>query len=197
MFTTGPVTSSWPAGPTPVAASPDSIPILTSSGAVRPSARPRRRTRSRMAMAARTALIASSSWTCGRPNTAITASPMNFSGRPRRACSSSVAASKKRPMTSRARSGSRDWASPVESTRSANRTVTILRSWVPRRVPTTAPQLEQNLAPGWRGWPQTAHGIGRPAESVPADFFFAATSTDPTAIQRVATQAIRCRAEDR
>ena len=47
----------------------------------------------RMARPARTARTASSSWTCGRPKTAITASPMNFSGWPRSAISSSVAAS--------------------------------------------------------------------------------------------------------
>ncbi len=32
-----------------------------------------------MSAAARTARSASSSWTCGTPNTAMTASPMNFS----------------------------------------------------------------------------------------------------------------------
>ena len=90
---------------------------------------------------ARTARTASSSWTCGRPNTAITASPMNFSGWPRSARSSSLAASKNPPRTSRARSGSSRCARPVESTRSANRTVTTFRSWVPRVVDTGVPQF--------------------------------------------------------
>ncbi len=92
-LTTDPVTSSCPSGPVPVAASPDSIPTLISSGAGRPSSSQRRRTRSRMASAARTARSASSSCTWGSPNTAITASPMNFSGRPRSAWSSSTVTS--------------------------------------------------------------------------------------------------------
>src|SRR5487761_509926 len=194
MFTTGPVTSSWPAGPTPVAASPDSMPILTSRGAARPSERPRRRTRSRIAIPARTARIASSSWTWGRPNTAMTASPMNFSGRPRKACSSSVAASKNRPITSRARSGSRDWARPVESTRSANRTVTILRSWVPRSMPTTAPQLEQNLALAWRGWPHTAPTL--PTRPCRLTSCSTPTSKARAAVERITAKSIGRRAEN-
>ena len=92
-FTTDPVTSNWPDGPTPVAASPDSMPTRTRSGSSRPSSSVRRRTRPQMASPARTARTPSSSCTCGSPNTAITASPMNFSGVPRRVRSSSVTAS--------------------------------------------------------------------------------------------------------
>ena len=167
-FTTGPVTKSCPAGPRPVAATPDSTPTRTSRGSASPRASPSRRRRPRMASPARTARSASSSCTVGRPKIAITASPMNFSGRPRSACSSSVAASKNLPRTSRARSGSRRCASPVESTRSAKSTVTILRSSVPSGVATTAPQLGQNRAPGGSGWPQTGHvmpgSIGAPSD---------------------------------
>ena len=158
-FTTGPVTRSCPAGPTPVAATPDSMPTRTRSGSASPSALPRRRRRPRIARPARTARSASSSWTVGSPNTAITASPMNFSGRPRRACNSSVAASKNAPRTSRARSGSRRSPRPVESTRSAKRTVIILRSSVPSGVATAAPQLGQKRALGGSGWPHTGQSI--------------------------------------
>ena len=158
-FTTGPVTRSCPAGPSPVAASPDSMPTWTSSGVVRPSDSLSRRVRARIARPARTARSASSSCTVGSPNTAITASPMNFSARPRSARSSSDAASKKKPRISRARSASRRWARPVESTRSANSTVTILRSSVPSGVPTGVPQLGQKLAPSGSGSPQTGQGV--------------------------------------
>jgi hypothetical protein len=47
------------------------------------------RIQSRMASAARTARSASSSWETGAPNTAITASPMNFSTVPSKRSSSS------------------------------------------------------------------------------------------------------------
>src|SRR5438445_2544859 len=163
-FTTGPVTSTWPLGLRPSAASPDPIPIRTSSGSASPAAWPRRRARARMARPARTARRASSSWTAGSPKTAITASPMNFSGRPRSASSSSAAAPKNWPRTSRARSASSLRPSPVESTMSAKRTVTILRSSVPTSGPTAAPQFGQNRAPSGSGRPQTAHVMTIPAE---------------------------------
>ena len=158
-LTTVPVTSSWPVGELPTAASPDSIPIRTCSGRSRPSSPPSRRTRSRIARPARTARRASSSCTCGRPNTAITASPMNFSGLPRRAVSSSEAASKKRPSSSRERSASNRCARPVESTMSAKRTVTILRSSVSTSDPAAAPQLGQYRAPSGIGSPHTVHAL--------------------------------------
>src|SRR5215472_455213 len=66
-----------------------------------------------------------------------------------------AAASKKLPRTSRARSGSIFCARPVESTRSAKRTVTILRSSVPSSDSTAAPQFGQKRAPSGSGWPQT------------------------------------------
>ncbi len=80
---------------------------------------------------------------------------MYFSGRPRSARSSSDAASKNRPRTSRVRSGSSRRESPVESTRSANSTVTIFRSSVLNGVPTGAPQFGQNRAVSGSGSPHT------------------------------------------
>src|SRR5207245_7508433 len=103
------------------------------------------------------------------PKTAITASPMNFSGLPRRAVSSSEAASKNRPRSSRERSASRRWARPVESTRSANKTVTIFRSSVSTRGPAAAPQLGQKRAPSGMGRPQTAHARTMEAEYAARD----------------------------
>jgi hypothetical protein len=51
-------------------------------GACRLEAAPSSTTSARISAAARAARSASSSWRCGRPNTATTASPMNFSTRP-------------------------------------------------------------------------------------------------------------------
>ncbi len=93
VLTTDPVTRSWSSGPVPVAASPDPMPTRICSGSGRLSSSQRRSTRSRIASPARTARRASSSCTRGSPNTAITASPMNFSGRPRSATSSSTVTS--------------------------------------------------------------------------------------------------------
>src|SRR5919106_6558381 len=56
-------------------------------------------------------------------------------------------------MISRNRSGSRWAASAVESARSANRTVTILRSSLPSSA-VGAPQFGQNRASGGSGFPQ-------------------------------------------
>src|ERR1700693_4954179 len=88
---------------------------------------------------------------------------MNFSGRPRSASSSSDAAPKNWPRTSRARSASsrRPW--PVESTMSANRTVTTFRSSVPTRGPTAAPQFGQNRAPFGSVRPHTEQVMTTPA----------------------------------
>ena len=93
LFTTDPVTRSWPSGPVPVAASPDSTPTRIWSGSGNPNSSDRRLTRAWIARPARTARNASSSCTRGSPNTAITASPMNFSGLPRSATSSSTVTS--------------------------------------------------------------------------------------------------------
>ena len=70
-FTASPVTSVSPAPAT-------TSPVLTPMRTCRPSVA----TASRISIAARTARRASSSWTCGRPKTAIAASPMNFSTEP-------------------------------------------------------------------------------------------------------------------
>ena len=74
-----------------VTTSPVAIPMRTSSGSV-PS--PRSASAARMPSPARTARIASSSWTRGQPKTAKTASPMNFSRVPsKRSMTSPIAAS--------------------------------------------------------------------------------------------------------
>ena len=69
---------------------------------------------SRMSAAARTALSASSSCTTGIPNTAITASPMNFSTFPHGVRSRPSSSSKYRDITRRSASGSRRSPRAVE-----------------------------------------------------------------------------------
>jgi hypothetical protein len=70
-----------PAEGSPATTSPVLMPILTCSRAPksRSSSAFRVSRISRICDAARTARSASSSWTVGTPNTAMTASPMNFS----------------------------------------------------------------------------------------------------------------------
>ena len=63
---------------------------------------------------------------------------------------------------------------PVESTRSANTTVTILRSSVPSVVATGVPQLGQNRAPSGSGSSHTSH---RTAPSI-------GVGSDPSAAER-------------
>ena len=77
--------------------------------------------------AARTARSASSSWSTGTPNTATTASPMNFSTVPPCRSRTTRIASNQRPMIERRDSGSRRSPSPVDPVTSANTTVTTLR----------------------------------------------------------------------
>src|SRR6185503_1084380 len=78
--------------------------------------------------AARTARSASSSRATGAPQTAITASPMNFSTVPPYRPITSEARSKYRLRTSRTSSASFSSANGVKPTRSANRTLTRRRS---------------------------------------------------------------------
>jgi hypothetical protein len=84
--------------------------------------------RLRMRRAARSARAGSSSCTCGTPNAAMTASPMNFSTVPPSASISARMAAKNAPMTSFSRSASSRSPRAVEPVMSANRTVTTLRS---------------------------------------------------------------------
>ncbi len=119
----------------------------------------------RIPSAAASARRASSSRTTGTPNTAITASPMNFSGVPPRAVISALIASKYRSVTARRVSGSSTPDRAVEPTRSQKSTVTGLRSSAGggaagagtgaavAAVPAAAhgvPQDEQNRAVGGR-----------------------------------------------
>ncbi len=83
---------------------------------------------SRIASAARTALSGSSSCVVGAPNTAITASPMNFSTVPPRRSSSSRSRAKYGVRVARTSSGSSCSLLLVKPTRSANRTVMTFRS---------------------------------------------------------------------
>ena len=73
MFTRSPATMPWFCAPSVAAASP----VITPARAWMPS--PRTVTASTSSSPASTARSASSSWACGTPQTAITASPMNFS----------------------------------------------------------------------------------------------------------------------
>ncbi len=77
---------------------------------------------------ARTARSASSSWAIGVPQTAMTASPMNFSTIPPCASTIRVAVSKYVLRSSRTASGSRSSAMVVKPTRSVKSTVTRRRS---------------------------------------------------------------------
>ncbi len=87
-FTVAPETRSWSAGPEPVATAPELTPTRTWSWTGSPISSPSLAVRSRITTPALTARSASSSCACGRPNTAMTASPMNFSARPRSDASS-------------------------------------------------------------------------------------------------------------
>ena len=85
--------------------------------------------RSRISAAARTARRASSSWTLGIPNTAITASPMNFSTVPPWRSMIARISEKYRFITPRRTSGSSSSPSAVEPVTSQNTAVTTLRVW--------------------------------------------------------------------
>ena len=89
------------------------------------------------------------------PNTAMTASPMNFSTEPPWRSSAVRIASKYRAITLRIDSGSSCSPSSVEPVTSQNTIVTILRtsagaSAAPRR----SPQTEQKFAPSAFSEPQ-------------------------------------------
>ena len=107
-----------------------------------------------MVSAARTARSGSSSCDWGTPNTAITASPMNFSTVPPNAaaaCDSSLYTS---ASSARRCSASTRIASSVEPARSANSTVASLRSSPPADAGVSGrPQLGQKRAPSGTALP--------------------------------------------
>jgi hypothetical protein len=115
-----------------------------------------------IAIAARTARSASSSWATGAPNTPTTASPMNFSTVPPWRSSSWRSLAWNVPRIARTSSGSSRSARPVEPTRSANTTVTTLRS---SRAPTARasswPHALQKRAPAGFSWPHAAQALIR------------------------------------
>ena len=80
-FTASPVTSVWPVAGSPATTSPVLIPVRVRMRTPRflSNSSLSFASRSRISMAARTARSASSSCKTGMPNTAMTASPMNFS----------------------------------------------------------------------------------------------------------------------
>ena len=118
----------------------------------------------RISLAARTARSASSSWTCGTPKTAITASPMNFSTAPPWRSIAARIASKNRSMTRRTDSGSSSSPIAVEPATSQNTTVTVLRtSCEVRRATSGAAQFSQNFAPPRFSCPHLSHRTTRAA----------------------------------
>ena len=122
VFTRSPATMPCPTAPIMTAASPVSTPARASIPG--PSAL----TAWTSSSPARTARSASSSCAVGAPQTAITASPMNFSTVPPYRAITSDARSKYRPSTARTSSASRSSAKGVNPTRSANRIDTTRRS---------------------------------------------------------------------
>ncbi len=122
MFTRSPATIPWSREPSVTAASPLNTPARAwTSG-------PRARTASTSSRAARTARSGSSSRATGAPQTAMTASPMNFSTVPPYRPMTVRASSKYSERSSRTASASRPSAIVVNPTRSANSTVTKRRS---------------------------------------------------------------------
>ena len=142
-------------------------PAPTAFAITSPEFTPMEKTRSpprcRMAMAAATALSASSSWARGTPNTAMTESPMYLSTVP--PCWATMApSSRKAVSTSRATtSGSVRSAREVKPTTSAKRTVASLRSSTPvgaarGEVPfRPAPHRPQNRWPSVTVAPHDGH----------------------------------------
>ncbi len=162
VLTMSPATIPWFTAPSVTAASPVSTPARASMPW------PRTATASTSSSAARTARSASSSWATGLPQTAMTASPMNFSMTPPYRPTTSWARSKYRPRVSRTSSLSRPSAKGVKPTRSAKRMLTRRRSaagspivdppatTAPALDPSGAPQSPQKRLPGGFGAPQAA-----------------------------------------
>src|SRR5262245_38367040 len=116
-----------PSAPSVTAASPVSTPALARSSSA-PISWPRADTAATRSRAALTARSASSSVAGGVPQTAMTASPMNFSTVPPYREMSRRQVSKYLDRSSRTSSASRDSESVVNPTRSAKRTETRRRS---------------------------------------------------------------------
>src|SRR5262245_897416 len=135
-LTVSPVTNDWPDEGSPAMTSPVLTPVRICSRAPqsRSSSVFSTSRRSRICEAARTARSASSSCTVGTPNTAMTASPMNFSTVPPWLSIAERISSKYRDMTPRRDSGSRRSPSAVDPVTSANRTVTVFRVSTRRSV---------------------------------------------------------------
>ena len=113
-----------------------------------------------MPSAARTALSASSSCRVGIPNTAMTASPMNFSTVPPWSSISARIASKYRAMTFRRDSGSSCSPSWVDPVTSQKRIVTVFRtSSAGEAAGSAEPQFEQNFASAALAAPQLEHAV--------------------------------------
>ena len=146
MFTASPVTSR---SCVPVTTSPVLTPVRRRSETpyARSSSSFSVPSESRSSAAARSARSASSSWTTGTPNAAITASPMNFSNVPPCRSRHALATSKKLAITRRNDSGSSRSPSAVEPVTSAKSTVTVFRTSRPAAPSNLPPQWLQNRAP--------------------------------------------------
>ncbi len=164
VLTASPVTRPKSVDPGPTRTSPVFTPIRDASRT------PKSRSRSlfsvsrlsRMPSAARTALSASSSWRDGIPNTAMTASPMNFSTVPPWSSISARIASKYLAMTFRRDSGSSCSPSCVDPVTSQKRIVTVFRtSSAGEDAGSAEPQFEQNLASAALAAPQVEHAVMR------------------------------------
>ena len=187
VLTRSPATIAWPRPN--AAGSTAASPVRTAARSARassPAFRPRWRTASTRSSAVRTARSASSSWATGAPQTAMTASPMNFSTVPPYRSTISRATWKYPSRNSRTRSGSSPSLRAVKPTRSANRIETRRRSVtagsaagllpcaadragvamapaaaVPTPPTAGVPHSEQNLAPGRLTAPQAGQLVAK------------------------------------
>src|SRR5829696_7478400 len=156
-----PVANPCPPEGSPVTTSPVFTPMRTSR------LTPQRRSSSSFSVPrdpaisteARMARNASSSCTTGMPNTAMTASPMNFSTVPPCRSRTRRVVRKKRDTTWRTVSGSRRSPSSVEPAMSAKTTVTVLRALRSNSGAAASglPQAEQKRASFGPNLPHTPH----------------------------------------
>ncbi len=114
-----------------------------------------------MSAAARTARSASSSWSCGIPNTAMTASPMNFSTVPPWRSIAARIVSKYLVITLRSGSGSRPSPIAVDPVTSQNTIETVLRTSLAGSAGAVSgvAQFRQNFARSGFCSPQFGHSI--------------------------------------
>ena len=160
-LTGSPSVNGSPSGVVLTAISPVFTPVWVTSRTSHDAARSPLRSSSavRISSAARAARTTSSSCRTGTPNTAMTASPMNFSTVPPWRSMTPRISAKYRVITSWRASGSRRSPSAVKPLTSANTTVTVLRAC---RSPTAGvasddPQAKQNLAPSMAASPHLGH----------------------------------------